>query len=713
MASPGGVEVSRASVRILPDTSHLLADLKADLEEIERRVSIDVKASVDSAELTASAREAVTEAQAAAGDIDIKARVDVSQLSQVESALAGATSASSGLLGNFSLLGAAAGLLGPALIPLTAVIGGLVAALAAPLAVTAGGVTVFGLLAGFAVKDTLDQIKNIDKLDEKLSGLKKDTQDYRDTLADLQLAQSGLTPAQAAFASALDKLKGAFANLPQGVLLKPLTDAMSLLAKVLPDLTPILKAVSGVFSDLVGDLDKVVSSPGFKKFIQAFAHDLGRDLRSLAKIAGNIFIGLGGLFGALDDTLSQGVLKSLEGITGKFADFGRDAKNNKGLQSFVNYVKQNMPKVGDLISNSFGLLGDALRDLAPFGSAVLDFLNGITGALRDLGPLAGPVAAALSGLALGSILGGPQAGLVVGVVLGLAAGLKKVYDNSRPLQRVIRDIGDYFTKTWLPLIKDAARDVVPAFKDAIKDVSDTIRDNRGLFKVLGDVIVALGSAAVISAIEQVALNIRLIGKAFKFGTAAVKLWANVTITLFRVILRGIKALVTVILSQFTTIVDGAAAAFGWLPGVGGDIKNAQKRFHEFTDGITDGIDTADGALRDLQTQINEVGQKHPRFHIDSNTLDLIAQMHKIDAFRFKDKDFTVTAHFEQEIERVRAPGGGMGRPGDLQSGNSGGGRGGVNINVDKLYTRDTDDLLRKTDSIRRARAGGGVALMGV
>ena len=712
MASPGGVEVARISTRVVADTSHLLEELQADLRRIEKSVALDVSASVDSAELVASAREAVTEAQALAGDIDVRANVDSSQIGQLESALRNASSGVFSLVGNFSLLAGGGVALGLALIPLTAVIGGLVAALAAPIAVAAGGVTIFGFLAGFALKDTLAQLKAIDEQRKKLSDLTKGTQEYADAQSDLRVLTAGLSPAQRAFARALDQVKGAFADFPKGVLLKPLTDALKLLADLLPSLEPIAKAVSGVLSDLLGDLDKAVKSPGFKRFVQAFAHDLGRDLRVLASIMGNVFDGLAGLFGALDDSLSQGVLKGLDDITGKFADFGRDAKNNEGLKSFVSYVKQNMPKVGDLISNSFGLLGDALKVLAPLGSGVLDFLNGIVGAIRDLGAVAGPLSGALALGGIAAFFGGPEVGLAVGAVVALAAGFKHLYDNSRPLRSLLHDIGDYFTKTWLPIIRDAARDVVPAFKDAIKDVSDTIRNNQGLFKVLGEVIVALGSAAVIGAIEQTSLAIRGIAKAFKFGTAAVKLWANVTITLFRVILKGVKALVTVILSQFTTIVDGAAAAFGWLPGVGGDIKNAQKRFHEFTDGITDGIDTADGALRDLQTQINEVGQKHPRFHIDSNTLDLIKQMHTIDAFKFRDKDFTVTAHFEQEIERVRAPGGGMGRPGDIQSGNSGGGRGGVNINIDKVETRDVDDLLRKTDSIRRGRAGGGVALMG-
>lgn len=707
--SPGGVEVGRVSVRVVPDTSRLFEDLKADLDRIERESSIDIKASVDSARLVESARAAVSEAQALAGDIDIKANVDTSQVAQAESVLRGAAGAAGGLISNFSVLGAGAGILATALIPLVAVLGGIAAALAAPLAVVAGGVTIFGFIAGFAAHGTLEQIKAIDKAAQHLGTLKKGTAAYAAAAADLKAKQDALTPAQKAFASALSGLKSAIAD-PRlsNAALKPLTDAMKLLAKILPDLTPIIGAVGGVFDDIVKQMGQVVSSPGFKGFVKAFAHDLGRDLKAFSKIAGNIFIGLGGLFGALDDTLSKGVLKGLENITGKFADFGRNAKDNKGLKAFVAYVKQNMPKVGQLIGNVFGLIGDIFGTLAPLGSGVLDVLNGLTGALRGLDGVAGPLSATLAGLGLGTLLGGPEVGLAVAGVIGLVGAFKQLYDRSKPLRDVIHDIGDYFTKTWLPLIQEAATQIVPALKGAISDVSDTIRNNKGLFKTLGDALVALGSATIIGAIEQTALSIRLIGKAFKFGTAAVKLWANVTLTIFRLIVDGVKLMVEAVLAQFGTIVNGAAAAFGWMPKIGPKVKAARDAFNDFSSNVVGNIDAVGDGLKQLQTQINEVGQSHPKFHIDSNTLTEIAHMHELQRLQIADKRFKITATIEQQIDRVTGPGGGIQRPSSLSSGSGGGG--GTTINVNKVEAHDYKDFLRQLANQRRAHSGGGVPL---
>src|SRR5699024_11503344 len=68
--------------------------------------------------------------------------------------------------------------LGPALVPVTAAVGGLVAALSAPLAAAGGGMTVWGLLAGGAVKTTMQQYKEIAELRKKLGGLEKGTKEY-------------------------------------------------------------------------------------------------------------------------------------------------------------------------------------------------------------------------------------------------------------------------------------------------------------------------------------------------------------------------------------------------------------------------------------------------------------------------------------------------------------------------------------------------------
>jgi hypothetical protein len=175
----------------------------------------------------------------------------------------------------------------------------------------------------------------------------------------------------------------------------------------------------------------------------------------------------------------------------------------------------------------------------------------------------------------------------------------------------------------------------------------------------------------------------------------------------------VKEFIKIAIGQFGLLVDGAAAAFGWLPHVGGKFKDAQKAFHGFSDSVINNIDDADRSLQNLQDQINEVGRSHPSFKVDSNTLLVISQMHQLNALKLQDKHLKITTQIEQQIERVTAPGGGIQRPTGLGSGN--GGSGATNrgaINIDTVIATSADDIRRQADKASRQRSGGGVVLAG-
>ncbi|QGJ94147.1 tapemeasure protein [Corynebacterium phage EmiRose] len=82
MAGPGGVEVGRAGVRVLPDTSKFREQLEAFLTKTENSLKLElpleVKAQLDSARQAGI--DAVRIAKAAAGNIDLQAAVDSTDL---------------------------------------------------------------------------------------------------------------------------------------------------------------------------------------------------------------------------------------------------------------------------------------------------------------------------------------------------------------------------------------------------------------------------------------------------------------------------------------------------------------------------------------------------------------------------------------------------------------------------------------------------------
>lgn len=78
MAGPGGVEVGRASVRVLPDTSKFRQSLEKYLERTERSLRVQVPLDVDQGAFNSRVSAAVQAAQAAAPEIDVDVDVDKS-----------------------------------------------------------------------------------------------------------------------------------------------------------------------------------------------------------------------------------------------------------------------------------------------------------------------------------------------------------------------------------------------------------------------------------------------------------------------------------------------------------------------------------------------------------------------------------------------------------------------------------------------------------
>ncbi|NEK06040.1 hypothetical protein GR239_36730, partial [Rhizobium leguminosarum] len=80
MAGPGGVEVGRASVRVLPNTTNFAPALKRYLERIENTNRLNIAATVDVDQLVTSARAAVATAEAAIGELDVDTDIDAAEL---------------------------------------------------------------------------------------------------------------------------------------------------------------------------------------------------------------------------------------------------------------------------------------------------------------------------------------------------------------------------------------------------------------------------------------------------------------------------------------------------------------------------------------------------------------------------------------------------------------------------------------------------------
>ncbi|MGC4109447.1 MAG: hypothetical protein QM747_03265 [Nocardioides sp.] len=417
--------VGSVSVDVVPDARGWSEKLRAQI----RDQTVTINANADTSEAEAQLDEAAHTRTATI-------RADTSQLSK-----------SNGVLGSFvdrlGLLPALAIAAGAALVPLAATLGGITAALAAPLIIGGGAATLFAFLGGFAVKETTTQLKNIDSLQKKLAGLTKGTKEYAQTQKQLRDAQAGLTPAQKEFASSLAGLKGSFSTLLTGQagqqLLGTISQGLDLLSKSLPLVAPLIGPVASAFDQLLGDASKAAGSKGFADFVSQVGRLAKPDILAAGHIAGNLAVGIGGLLVALDKGLSGGVLGGLERLTGDFADFGKHADKSSALQGFLDYFHQVGPQVGRTIESVATAIAHIVRALAPLGPPVLRVVQGIADALSSIPP--GALTAILAGTAGLSVAayGGRKIGQIGGFLSNIPGvggtgigGVQKVYVVNLP-----------------------------------------------------------------------------------------------------------------------------------------------------------------------------------------------------------------------------------------------------------------------------------------
>jgi hypothetical protein len=105
-------------------------------------------------------------------------------------------------------------------------------------------------------------------------------------------------------------------------------------------------------------------------------------------------------------------------------------------------------------------------------------------------------------------------------------------------------------------------------------------------------------------------GMKLVGGFFRGAfVGALKLVGNVFLGLFEGVVRAAGFMVNTVLDGFGLLVTGAAKAFGWVPGIGEDLKDADKAFGVFRDGVRDKFDKIADKIGATRAQLNALGEK--------------------------------------------------------------------------------------------------------
>lgn len=158
---------------------------------------------------------------------------------------------------------------------------------------------------------------------------------------------------------------------------------------------------------------------------------------------------------------------------------------------------------------------------------------------------------------------------------GTSSSAQNVREVIGGLRDGVSDLVSWFKGQLLPALERGAHAVMPAIHTAIRMVTNTLHDNRDAISKVRGILTALGlvvTEVLIPWITFLAKNVIVyLGAEF-----SALIWI-----VNRVVLPGLRIFVKVVLGIFGAIVNGAADAFGWVPGLGPKLHEAANKFNKF------------------------------------------------------------------------------------------------------------------------------------
>jgi hypothetical protein len=324
--------------------------------------------------------------------------------------------------------------LGPTLGPLSAAAVPALAGIATQLAATAISATVT-TMAFNGIGDALKALNDY-QIDPTEAHLKK-----------LHETMAFIGPTGRDLVRVLDEMRNGFigmSNLTRDKMFPGVIDGLEELKVLGPQVEQIIAKTADVIGNLASDAGNGLAGEGFEEFFLFLESDGVPTIDALGRTIGNLAEGFGAMlaaFAPLSRDFTGGMLEMSEA----FAEWAHGLRENASFQEFIDYVRENTPKVLDLIGQLADTFMAIVEAAAPVGEVMIPVLTDILKiieALVDtpLGPIFIAAAAAMSLYGRAAALAAITTGGLAGKVGGLALGLEK---TEGPLKRGERGLLGY------------------------------------------------------------------------------------------------------------------------------------------------------------------------------------------------------------------------------------------------------------------------------
>ncbi|GGJ85938.1 hypothetical protein GCM10007063_05520 [Lentibacillus kapialis] len=368
----------------------------------------------------------------------------------------------------------------PALSPIIAVLTGGIGALASSFVAAGGAAGAFGIAAVGNAQKLAESMEEVNKVNEKIqeekASLDPNQEKINELLNERKNILNSMSKAQRSAMEQVNKFKSAwseFLEVTQEPVFQVFTAGLKTATTLLNSLKPIIQPVADVLTDLLNRFNAFAKTDQFKSFIDFFATRGTSAIANWGTIAGNVlngFMELMKAFGPLGEDMEEGLI----GMTEQFANWAAGLSESEAFNKFINFVKENTPKVMSLIGNLTTFIIELGKGMAPLGSKILDMANSFFSWINGLmqgNPIVGKL------IALGISL--------MGVITTLTPIILLVGQAFTSVTKVISKIGPFFSR-----IGGAISKVLPFFKRLWMSVGTKL---LSAFTRLGPMIVRIGS----------------------------------------------------------------------------------------------------------------------------------------------------------------------------------------------------------------------------
>ncbi|UZW89856.1 phage tail protein [Staphylococcus lugdunensis] len=214
------------------------------------------------------------------------------------------------------------------------------------------------------------------------------------------------------------------------------------LVNIFTQFMPLFKFMSQGLQNMSISFQKWANSVAGQNAIQSFIEYTKTNLPKIGQIFANVFMGIGNLMHAFAAN-SAGIFDWLVKMTGQFRTWSEQVGKSEGFKQFIQYVQQNGPVIMSLIGNIIRILVAFGTAMAPIASALLNFINGLAQFVAKLFE-AHPAVAKIIGVLM--ILGGAMWALMAPII-AIGSLLSNVFGMT--ILQAITSIGRFIASSSL------------------------------------------------------------------------------------------------------------------------------------------------------------------------------------------------------------------------------------------------------------------------